>query len=426
MQLKLNRPYLDMMKNMNRFCLIVGGAGSGKSYATAQKVVMLLTTLSFCKVLLLRQTRSSIRESQFDLIRTIIVDCGLHNDFEFIKSRLEIINKKNGNRLISQGLDDVEKLKSINDVTHVWIEEATEIRELDFEQINLRLRYQHAVYLQILLTFNPLGENHWIKKRFFDEHHPDVYIVKTTYRDNYHNLPQVYRDSIENLRHTNAGMYQIYALGNWSNVTENGVFQLEHFREFDADKTDDSVVKVMYCDPNLSEKGKGDTTAIVVLGYSHTYAQIRIYDVFCESIPDANQLFDIMAKMAEKNGVRAIDMDGNVTQESTYKNLFKAWMSKRGLSMKVNFRRYRVNDLVKITQLHWVAGDIVFLRGLNKCWRQFFAQFWAFEGKKTERKKDDAPDSVICGVESLYQYKLLKFLNNITKVANGSTSFFSS
>lgn len=415
MQLNLNKSYLQMVQNMDRYCLLLGGAGSGKSFAAAQKVIILLTSLRYCKVLLVRQTHRSIRESQYAIIRSIIAESGLYSQFEFIESRLEIRCKKTGNRLISQGLDDVEKLKSITDVTHIWIEEATEIRELDFEQINLRLRYQQALYLQIIMTFNPVGENHWIKRRFFDETVDNAYILKTTYNDNWLNLPEVYREQIENLKNTNAGMYQIYALGNWANVTENGVFQMDYFTTFTPDESDDNVLKLIYCDPNLSEKGKGDTTAIVVMGYNPTHGQIRIYDVFCGSIPDSNKLFDTIAGMSKKWNVRAVDMDGNVTQENTYKNLLRAWMIERGISMKVTFRRYRVNELVKITQLHWVSREIAFAEKLDKNERQFFAQLYAFEGKKTERKKDDAPDALVCGVQSLYEYKWLRFINKLPK-----------
>ena len=39
-----------------------------------------------------------------------------------------------------QGLDDVEKLKSIYDITGIWIEEASELEEGDFNQLDIRLR----------------------------------------------------------------------------------------------------------------------------------------------------------------------------------------------------------------------------------------------------------------------------------------------
>ena len=41
----------------------------------------------------------------------------------------------NGSEILFAGLDDVEKLKSIYDITGIWIEEASELEEGDFNQL---------------------------------------------------------------------------------------------------------------------------------------------------------------------------------------------------------------------------------------------------------------------------------------------------
>ena len=46
----------------------------------------------------------------------------------------------NGSEILFAGLDDVEKLKSIYDITGIWIEEASELLEADFNQLDIRLR----------------------------------------------------------------------------------------------------------------------------------------------------------------------------------------------------------------------------------------------------------------------------------------------
>lgn len=82
---------------------------------------------------------------------------------------MEIIYKPNENQLISSGLDDVEKLKSITGITGTWGEEATEIDEDDFKQIDLRMRGNTANYKQHILTYNPINDEHWIKLNIFDK-----------------------------------------------------------------------------------------------------------------------------------------------------------------------------------------------------------------------------------------------------------------
>ena len=90
----------------------------------------------------------------------------------------------NGSKILFAGLDDVEKLKSIYDITGIWIEEASELEEGDFNQLDIRLRTIFPYYLQILITFNPIRITHWLKKRFFDKPDPRARLHESTYKDN--------------------------------------------------------------------------------------------------------------------------------------------------------------------------------------------------------------------------------------------------
>mgnify|MGYP002508345844 CR=1 FL=1 len=67
------------------------------------------------------------------------------------------IKFQNGSEILFAGLDDVEKLKSIYDITGIWIEEASELLEGDFNQLDIRLRTVTPYYLQIILSFNPIS-----------------------------------------------------------------------------------------------------------------------------------------------------------------------------------------------------------------------------------------------------------------------------
>ncbi len=76
---------------------------------------------------------------------------------------MKIIFKANGAIIDFLGLDDREKLKSIEGITSIWIEEATELTKEDFLQVDLRLRGRTKSYKQIMLSFNPISSLHWIK-----------------------------------------------------------------------------------------------------------------------------------------------------------------------------------------------------------------------------------------------------------------------
>ena len=53
-------------------------------------------------------------------------------------------------------------MKSLAGATHVLIEEADEIKEQDFDQLDLSLRTVKAEKVQIIRIFNPPAKNHWI------------------------------------------------------------------------------------------------------------------------------------------------------------------------------------------------------------------------------------------------------------------------
>lgn len=149
-----------------RFIILRGSAGSGKSYAMGQRVILSMLE-NKVKWLILRKTGRTLRESVFSLLKAIISDINLTSYFMINKTDMSIEFKPTGSSIVMSGLDDVEKLKSIHGIDKVWIEEATEITEADFKQVNLRLRGVGKKH-QIYLSFNPVDQNHWIKQVFFD------------------------------------------------------------------------------------------------------------------------------------------------------------------------------------------------------------------------------------------------------------------
>ena len=152
------------------------------------------------------------------MFRDLIAKEELLHKFKINKSDMTIECIDTGSQLLFYGLDDVEKLKSIAGITSVWVEEASEILQDDLDQLNLRLRVlRDDVYMQVVLTFNPISAEHWIKKKFFDKSVEDTYIQKTTFKDNRF-LPEQYLKVFEDLKETNPAFYKIYALGEWGTL----------------------------------------------------------------------------------------------------------------------------------------------------------------------------------------------------------------
>lgn len=142
------------------------------------------------------------------------------------QSPLSLTCRHNGNQIIFRGVNDEkqrEKLKSITfqrgKLTDVWIEEATEITQADFEIIDDRLRGElpPGQFYQIRMTFNPVNRNHWIKKVFFDTPDPNVLTHHSTYLDNRF-IDAAYHARMERRKEVDPEGYQIYGLGNWGEI----------------------------------------------------------------------------------------------------------------------------------------------------------------------------------------------------------------
>jgi phage terminase large subunit len=206
-----------------RFVISYGGAGSSKSYTQTQhEIVRCLERKE--KLLVIRKVASTLKDSVVSLFNTILSDWGL-SDLCTEHIQPPYIEFENGSQILFKGLDDPEKIKSIAGITRIWIEEASELTKDDFNQLNLRLRGSNN--LQMILTFNPIDEDHWLKKHFFDT--PTVRertdIIKTTYLDN-NFIDDAYKDVLESYKDIDKLYYQIYALGEWGSLTEGRVFPI--------------------------------------------------------------------------------------------------------------------------------------------------------------------------------------------------------
>ena len=168
--------------------LLLGGYGSGKSYHTAFKIILKLLEEKR-KALVVRQVYDTIQESCYDLFCEILDEMGLltSSPYEYRKNRNLVLalksplrfNFHNGSKIIFKGLDKPEKVKSINNVSIVWLEECSEINFMAYEELLGRIRTPH-VSMHFILSCNPVGKENWVYKHFFrdlDEDGDDIVIL---------------------------------------------------------------------------------------------------------------------------------------------------------------------------------------------------------------------------------------------------------
>ena len=207
--------YENIADYSKRIEVAYGGAGSGKSVGATQKVLLKALKMPR-KVLVIRKIQRTIKDSIWALLISHLHASGFYSACRVNKTDYEI-ELTNGSIFLFKGLDDPEKIKSIDGITDIVIEEATELTEDDFTQLNLRLRAA-APYLQIYVMFNPISKKNWVYDYFFVRPLPDnVKVIKTTYKDNKF-LSEEYRQELERLKDRNPAYYRIYALGEFATL----------------------------------------------------------------------------------------------------------------------------------------------------------------------------------------------------------------
>ena len=210
-----NDVYLPYLDNEDRYLVFYGGGSSGKSYFIAERFIYKLIHPRRCNLLVVRQTGDTNRKSTFPLLKQVISAWGLSEHFKVNESDMRIVCKLTSNEVAFAGLDDVEKIKSITfangELTDIWVEEATECQETDINQLKVRLRGGKSKK-QMVLSFNPINIQHWIKKHFIDSGLATVCF--STYKDNKF-LTDDDRKALEDLRLTDEYTYEVYCLGKW-------------------------------------------------------------------------------------------------------------------------------------------------------------------------------------------------------------------
>jgi len=213
LQARTNETFFPLFFDHHRFLVLMGGGGSGKSIFAGQKILERARTEPGHRILVVRKVARTLRDSCFRQLVGQIGDYYPDDAVKINRSDMRIFFP-NGSEILFSGLDDVEKLKSIYNITSEWIEEASELEEGDLHQLNIRLRGETTYYKQIILSFNPISATHWLKARFFDRQDPRALTHRSTYRDNRF-LDDESRVTLEAFRDTDPYYYAVYALGEW-------------------------------------------------------------------------------------------------------------------------------------------------------------------------------------------------------------------
>lgn len=221
-----------------RYKVVKGSRASKKSSTQSLKVIMEIMENPCVNWLVVRKTERTLRDSCFAQLKWAMRQLKVERYFKCSVSPLEITYIPTGQKILFRGLDDPLKVTSITvevgALCRLWVEEAYEIMSEDaFNRLDESIRGQlpQGMYHQVVLTFNPWSDRHWLKKRFFDEPSKNVLAMTTNYMCNEF-LSDADLILFEEMK-KNPRRYRTAGLGEWG-IVEGLVYENWEERVFDV------------------------------------------------------------------------------------------------------------------------------------------------------------------------------------------------
>lgn len=192
-EMEILQAYLPALNDRSFYQVIQGGRGSGKSHFLMQKHIVRCATEKNSNFLLARKHSPAMIRSLWRLALNLLNKYHIEYRPLVVQRRIEI----GSSSMTLIGLDDPDKIKSIEGINAgVWLEEALEFSENDFEGARAVLRGEVLSYPQMCMSYNPDRKN-WLYKRFWEREEPNSFKLVTTYRDNVKFLGSEYADRIK-------------------------------------------------------------------------------------------------------------------------------------------------------------------------------------------------------------------------------------
>jgi phage terminase large subunit len=217
------------------YWVISGGRASGKSTQAAAYFLMKLLSPEYFRGVVTRYTQKSISSSIYRDILDLVADWGVAPYLTIKGEEIRAVGSKNMITTHAMRLQEgtvTAKGKGLARVTHLLIDEATEL-PMEEEYIKLIDSFrQKGSDRKIFLLFNPTAKSHWIFKRFFlPDGQPNPKwthnhgYLHTTYKDNSGNLDPKKIEEWEDLKVHDPDYYDHHIRGDWRDIGDGQVFK---------------------------------------------------------------------------------------------------------------------------------------------------------------------------------------------------------
>jgi phage terminase large subunit len=390
-----NKIYAPVFTTNSRTIDIWGGRGRGGSHFGTDYFLFLITQPHYFRGYFVRQAFADIRDSLFRDFKDRIeenksVDI---NDFHIQDNEMRILHKPTGNLIMSKGTQKdgtrTAKMKSLAGATHVLLEEADELKEEDYDQLDLSLRTTKSDRIQVLRVFNPPSKNHWIWRDYtlidsdiegyfkaVPKTTSDIISIFSTYHHNIRNIQESTITKLESFKESNSDYYYNIVLGlisegskgriykGWQSITDEYFTKLEY--------------PSIYCldfgysqDPNALAEIKSHG--------QHIYGRELLYEPGLDNIALAKKLIDL--------GISVKDMivaDYGGGGDLRIAELRRGWSGIEGYpQLNQGFTIYPTIkaevassvNIVKSYMVHWTESS-------SNAWLEYQEYKWALDRNK--------------------------------------------
>lgn len=171
--------------------LLSGSAGGGKSKCAGEKIHAYMKKYPGATGLILRKNRESMTNST-----VLMMDRDIIGPDSFVNHRpmYHRFEYNNGSILAYGGMKDDSQREAIRSIGQkggldfVWMEEAIQFTENDFNEVLARVRGIAGSWRQVILSTNPDGPNHWINRRLILNKEASLHFSSA--KDNPNNSPE--------------------------------------------------------------------------------------------------------------------------------------------------------------------------------------------------------------------------------------------
>jgi phage terminase large subunit len=144
--------------------VLSGPAGTGKSRACLEKLHACCLRWPGMRALIVRKTRESLTESALVTFESNVLTQGDPVISGPQRRMRQAYHYPNGSEVVVGGLDKPSKVMS-TEYDLIYVQEAIELYENDWESLTTRLRNGVMPFQQIIADTNPDAPTHWLRRR---------------------------------------------------------------------------------------------------------------------------------------------------------------------------------------------------------------------------------------------------------------------